>query len=109
MWLACCGFHSVFPKATDLNPLNWFKVISRMGAMPRFDPMELTLKNKSISGFNLSFLESEVDTIALYFDQINKWLEDGTINVLEPTEFEITEIREAHALIQSGQARERFF
>jgi NADPH:quinone reductase-like Zn-dependent oxidoreductase len=103
--LVVYGFHSNLPKATDLNPLNWFKVISRMGAMPRFDPMELTLKNKSISGFNLSFLESEVDTIALYFDQIDKWLEDGTINVLEPTEFEITEIREAHALIQSGTSK----
>lgn len=103
--LVVYGFHSNLPKATDLNPLNWVKVITRMGAMPRFDAMELTLKNKSISGFNLSFLESEVDTIALYFDQINTWLEDGTIKVLEPTIFDITEIRDAHALIQSGTSK----
>ena len=73
--------------------------------MPRFDPMELTLKSKSISGFNLSFFEGEHGIISAYFDQINSWLKEGILTVPEPTVFDITKIREAHELIQSGTSR----
>ena len=103
--LVVYGFHSNLPKATDLNPVNWIKIIARMARMGGFDPMDLTLNSKSISGFNLSFFEGEHDIIGTYFDKINDWVEDDTITVLEPTIFDISEVREAHASIQSGTTK----
>jgi NADPH:quinone reductase-like Zn-dependent oxidoreductase len=103
--LVVYGFHSNLPKATDLSPWNWIKVIGRMGGMPRFDPMELTLKSKSISGFNLSFFEGEHGLIRAYFDQIDKWVVDGTLTVNEPIVYNIESIRDAHEHIQSGTSK----
>ena len=103
--LVVYGMHTNLPKSTDLNPLNWVKVISRVGKMPRYDPMDLMLNSKSVSGFNLSFFEAEHDLIVSYFNQISDWISDGTISVVEPTVFPITDIREAHVLIQSGTSK----
>ena len=77
--LVVYGMHTNLPKSTDLNPLNWLTVISRVGKMPRFDPMDLMLNSKSVSGFNLSFFEAEHDLIISYFNQISDWIMDGTI------------------------------
>ncbi len=76
-----------------------------MARMGGFDPMDLTLKSKSISGFNLSFFEGEHNIIGTYFEQINEWVKDGTITVLEPTVFDVAEVREAHESIQSGNTK----
>ncbi len=103
--LVVYGMHTNLPKSTDLNPINWINVISKVGKMPRFDPMDLMLNSKSISGFNLSFFEAEHDLIVSYFNQISDWIADSTITVVEPTIFPITEIREAHVLIQSGTSK----
>lgn len=62
--LVIYGFHSNVPKASSLlSPMAWLGMIYKMAQMPRFDPMQMVLESKSVSGFNLSFFASgEPDT-----------------------------------------------
>ena len=104
--LVVYGFHSNLPKAsTLLSPLSWIRMIRDVFKMPAFDPMELTLESKTVTGFNLSFFEKEHEMIELYLNQITSWLAEGKITPSSVTTFSIDEVGSAHELIQSGQSR----
>ena len=48
----------------------------KVAAMPKFDPMDLTVSNKSVLGFNLSFFADEIEVLSDMFDQILIWIEE---------------------------------
>ncbi len=104
--LVVYGFHSNLPKAsTLLSPFAWIKMIFGMGAMPKFDAMEMTLNSKTIAGFNLSFFEEEYELTEMYLDQIVDWLKSGELQPSTVTAYDMKDISKAHELIQSGQSR----
>lgn len=99
------GFHTNLPKASDLlSPLTWCSMIYRMVNMPKYDPMDMVLTSKTVSGFNLSFFSTEYELIEAYMDQITTWLDKRKIVPSKVTTFKINEIRKAHALIQTGKS-----
>ena len=103
--IVCYGFHSNVPKAkTFLSPREWVSMIIKMARMPRFDAMDLVLSSKRIAGFNLSFFSEEHDLIAQYMDEILSWLQSGSLTCPDPTVFPVSQIADAHELIQSGQS-----
>jgi NADPH:quinone reductase-like Zn-dependent oxidoreductase len=79
-------------------------MIIKMARMPRFDAMDLVLTSKRIAGFNLSFFSDEHDLIAQYMDEILSWLQSGSLTCPDPTVFPVSQIADAHELIQSGQS-----
>ena len=70
--LVVYGFHTNLPVgSTLLSPLAWIKMAGGLLKMPHFDPMLLTLDNKSILGFNLSFFAEEKEVIKAYLKQVS--------------------------------------
>lgn len=99
------GFHSNLPLGKDsLNPLEWIKMANKMKKMPAFDPMHLTVENKAVLGFNLSFFADEEKLVGKLFDQICTWLEEGLLTCPSIATFEMKDIGDAHRLIQSGSS-----
>ena len=105
--LVIYGFHSNLPKnETYLNPLTWIKMIKDVLVMPRYDPMELVLTSKTVSGFNLSFFSEEKQLIEVYMKQIVEWIECGAVKISADniSTFKMSEVRLAHQYIQSGNS-----
>jgi len=101
--LVVFGFHSNLPMGRDmLSPMEWIRMAKKMDAMPAFDPMDLTMDNKSVMGFNLSFFADEKEVVSELFDQICTWLEGGLLKCPHVELFDMDDIGNAHALIQSG-------
>lgn len=99
------GFHTNLPIGSDLlSPLSWIKMAYRLFSMPKFDPMELVLTSKAICGFNLSFFANEKLLIETYMTQIVDWITNKKILPSKVTCYPLSDIRKAHALIQSGKS-----
>lgn len=99
------GFHSNLPLGKDsLNPWQWIKMAKKMQNMPSFDPMHLTVDNKAVLGFNLSFFAEEERLVGALLDQICEWLEMGLLQCPSIATFDMNDIGEAHRLIQSGSS-----
>jgi synaptic vesicle membrane protein VAT-1 len=97
------GFHTNLPLGNDsLSPLEWIRMGLRMGKMPKFDPMEMGSSNKAVLAFNLSFFSNEREMLSSLFSQILVWIEEGKLQCPRVVELPMSEVGEAHALIQSG-------
>lgn len=99
------GFHSNLPLGRALlSPLEWLRMAGRMVSMPKFDAMDLTVSNKSVLGFNLSFFANEVEVLSDMFDDILIWIKEGKLQCPRVCEMPMVKIGEAHAFIQSGKS-----
>ena len=103
--LVVFGFHTNLPLGKDmLNPWEWIKMAFKMRNMPTLDAMDLVQSNKSVLGFNLSFLATEREMLATMFDQVLEWLASGQLVCPRIVEMEMHRIAEAHQHIQSGRS-----
>mmetsp|Transcript_7076 Transcript_7076/g.15603 ORF Transcript_7076/g.15603 Transcript_7076/m.15603 type:complete len:453 (-) Transcript_7076:676-2034(-) len=103
--LVVFGFHSNLPMGSaTLSPLEWIRMTKKVAIMPKFDAMDLTVSNKSILGFNLSFFAEERDILSDMFDQVVEWIEEKKLLCPRVIEMEMKNVGEAHTLIQSGKS-----
>jgi 2-desacetyl-2-hydroxyethyl bacteriochlorophyllide A dehydrogenase len=103
--LVTYGFHSNIPKASQfISPLEWLKIVCKMAMMPKFDPLDMVLTSKTISGFNLSFFADEVELINVYMNQLLEWIGSGKLTMDDVTCFNMNEVGLAHNFIQSGKS-----
>jgi synaptic vesicle membrane protein VAT-1 len=70
--------------------------------MPTFDPMEMGSANKAVLAFNLSFFSNETVMLSNLFSQILQWIEEGKLQCPRIVEMPMSQVREAHGLLQSG-------
>ena len=99
------GFHSNLPLGSSmLNPFEWVKMAQKVMGMPKFDAMDLTVSNKAVLGFNLSFFAEEVEILSDLFDQIVIWIEEGKLKCPRVCEMNMRDIADAHTYIQSGKS-----
>jgi len=66
--------------------------------------MDLTVDNRSVLGFNLSFFADEKEVVIELFDQICTWLEEKKLRCPRISKMSMDRIGEAHELIQSGKS-----
>ncbi len=76
----------------------------KVAAMPKFDPMDLTVSNKSVLGFNLSFFADEIEVLSDMFDQILIWIEERKLRCPRVCEMPMESVAKAHEFIQSGKS-----
>ena len=99
------GFHSNLPMGQAmLSPLQWFRMAKSLGKMPKFDPMDLTVSNKSVLGFNLSFFSEEKEIVGDLLNQVCVWIEEEKLQCPAIKEMDMDHIGDAHTFIQSGQS-----
>ena len=72
--------------------------------MPRFEPMRLITDNKSVIGFNLSFLFDREDLLTEGMEDLLLMLQKGQIQAPKITSHLAKEVALAHRLIESGQS-----
>lgn len=70
---------------------------------PRFSPFDLTTRNRSVLGFNLSYLFDRRELIATGMQQILQWLEEGKIALPTVTRYAFESVAAAHRDLESGQ------
>ena len=99
------GFHSNLPLGQAmLNPLEWMRMAKKQSNMPLFDAMDLTVSNKSVLGFNLSFFAEEREVLSDMFDQILEWIRYEKLKCPNVEEMKMENISQAHELISSGKS-----
>ena len=100
--LVVYGSHNLLPKSG--GHLNYFKAAIGLLRTPRINPLDLITDNKSIIGFNVSFLFSERETIHENMTGLRDFNEKGLIKPLKTTVFNFEDVAKAHQLIESGQS-----
>ena len=97
------GSHSILPQSHS-GRMNYLKAGLGLLKMPRFNPMHLVTENKTIAGFNLSFLFDRDDLVTEGMDAILRLVDNGQIRPPKVTLFQFENVAEAHRLIESGQS-----
>jgi NADPH:quinone reductase-like Zn-dependent oxidoreductase len=95
------GAHSMFPKKG--GRVNWPKLAVDYLKTPRFNPLDLTSDNKSVIGFNLSFLFHRKDLLAEAFHDLFQWYEQGLIRIPKIKSYPLEEVGRAHQELESGK------
>jgi len=70
---------------------------------PRFSPFDLTSRNRSVLGFNLSYLFEQQALLDTGMQQILQWLESGELSVPPVRCYPFEAVAEAHRQLESGQ------
>ena len=99
--LLCYGFHSMLPKQG--GKLNYLKLIWTFLKTPRFNPLNMTNKNKSLVTFNLSYLFDKKEMFKEAVDHLVKLIETEKITGPETKVFLFENVGEAHKALESGQ------
>jgi synaptic vesicle membrane protein VAT-1 len=95
------GAHSMFPKKG--GKVNWPKLAVDFLRTPRFSPLDLTSDNKSVVGFNLSFLFERKDLQNEAFSDLLKWYQEGLIRIPQIKTFPLEDVALAHQELESGK------
>jgi NADPH:quinone reductase-like Zn-dependent oxidoreductase len=99
--LVVYGFHSMLPRHGGVPHrlrLAWDYLRT-----PRFSPFDLTTHNRSVLGFNLSFLFDETTTLQRGLQQLLGWLEAGKLQPPGVTCYPFETVAQAHRDLESGQ------
>ena len=99
--LVVYGFHSMLPR-TGGRP-NRLRLLWDWYRTPRFSPFSLTTRNRSVLGFNLSFLFDRAELLREAMDQLLGRVEDGSIQPLRVHAYPFEEVAQAHRDLESGQ------
>lgn len=95
------GFHSMLPR-TGGKP-NWLKLAWDWLWTPTFNPLALTGDNKSVMGFNLSYLFHKIETFTVIMEDLMTMIKDGAIQPPVVTTYPFKDVVQAHKDIESGR------
>ncbi|HSW15502.1 MAG TPA: medium chain dehydrogenase/reductase family protein [Solimonas sp.] len=101
--LAIYGFHSMLPRTGGVP--NWPKLAWDWLRTPRFDPLKLTVDNRSVLGFNLSFLSERADLLIPAMTQILDGIARGELRPPPLQIYPLAEVARAHRDLESGQTQ----
>lgn len=100
------GFHSMLPKEGGrLNPCQWVRMAyDYYFKQKTFDAMNMVPENRSVLGFNLSFLFERTDLFKEVMTKVMRHTASGKIKTKESdvTLFQLGDVGKAHAAIESG-------
>jgi NADPH:quinone reductase-like Zn-dependent oxidoreductase len=99
--LLCYGFHSMLPKTG--GKLNYPQLIWTFLKTPRFNPLDMTDKNKSLVTFNLSYLFDKREMFTEAILDMVKLIEEEKIQGPQTTVFDFLNVGEAHKALESGK------
>ena len=99
--LVVYGFHGMLPRRGGVPHrlrLAWDYLRT-----PRFSPFDLTTRNRSVLGFNLSFLFDRTATLQHGLQQLLGWLEQGKLQPPVVSCYPFESVAQAHRDLESGQ------
>lgn len=99
--LVVYGFHSMLPRVGG-RP-NWLRLAWDYVRTPWFSAMALVNDNKSVMGFNLSYMFHRDDLLAGGMARILGGFAAGTLRMPTVTTYPLADVARAHADLESGQ------
>jgi NADPH:quinone reductase-like Zn-dependent oxidoreductase len=99
--LVVYGFHSML--RTHGGTPNRLRLAWDWLRTPRFSPFDLTVRNRSVLGFNLSYLFDQGDTLQRGMRQILAWQAAGQLCLPAVTPYPFAAVAAAHRALESGQ------
>jgi NADPH:quinone reductase-like Zn-dependent oxidoreductase len=99
--LVVYGFHSML--ATHGGMPRKLKLALDYWRTPRFSPFDMTTRNRSVLGFNLSFLFEQSERLDRGLQQLLEWLEQGKLVAPRITTYPLDRVADAHRDLESGQ------
>ncbi len=99
--LVVYGFHSMLPKTGGLP--NRLKLAWDYWRTPRFSPFSLTTCNRSVLGFNLSFLFDRAGLMTTGLQQLLQWLDEDRLRMPAVTCYPFEQVARAQRDLESGQ------
>ncbi len=98
--LVVYGFHSMLPRG--VGRANLLKLLWHWWRTPRFDPLRMTNRNRSVLAFNLSFLFAKQELLREGLEQLLQWYREGRIQMPRVTGYPFEEVARAHRDLESG-------
>ncbi|MCR4327818.1 MAG: zinc-binding dehydrogenase [Nanoarchaeota archaeon] len=97
------GFQSMVhvKKNGKVGILNWLKVASKYLKTPKFSPLEMANDNKSVMGFNLSYLFDEKEILKNSVEEIIKLFEKNKILPPKVKVYSFKEVGKSHKALES--------
>jgi NADPH:quinone reductase-like Zn-dependent oxidoreductase len=83
--------------------VNWPAMVAAWFKTPRFSPLDMTSSNRSVMGFNLSFMTRHTSMLSRGFDQLLEWVHAGELNPLPVTAYSFDDVAHAHHDLESGR------
>jgi synaptic vesicle membrane protein VAT-1 len=99
--LVVYGFATMLPR--DAGRTRWLRLAWNWWRTPRFDPLDLTTKNRSVMGFNLSYMFEHVDLLGTSMARLYAAVEDGDLVAPRVTTYPLARVADAHRDLESGQ------
>jgi NADPH:quinone reductase-like Zn-dependent oxidoreductase len=81
---------------------SWPKLAFDWVRTPRFDPMEMTNKNRSVMAFNLSYLFERKAEFLQVGEKLIAWADERKLEPPSVTEFPLDDVARAHQALESG-------
>lgn len=103
--LICYGSHQLLPKASASGRMDYLRAAIGLLKTPRFNPLDLITDNKTVAGFNLSFLFGRTDLFDEVREEFSHLLSDGKIGPVKTTRVPFEECSRAHQMLESAQSQ----
>lgn len=99
--LVVYGFHSMLPR-TGGRP-RWWQLVTGFVRTPWFSPLALTNENRTVGGFNLSYMFHRADLLAEGIGALLGGLAAGRVRAPAVTTWPLDQVAQAHAALESGR------
>jgi synaptic vesicle membrane protein VAT-1 len=99
--LVVYGFASMLPRAGQRR--SWLRLGWHWLRTPRFDPFELTQKNRSVMGFNLSYLFDHTERLDRGMELLLGWADEGVLRPAPVEVFALHDAADAQRRLESAQ------
>lgn len=99
--LVVYGFATMLPK--NGKRINWIRLAIDWLRTPRFNPLALTNDNRSVMGFNLSYLFSQDALLAASMDRLLALVDEGVLEPPQVTRYALDDVGTAQGDLESGQ------
>ncbi len=99
--LVVYGFATMLPRGG--RRVSWLRLAWSYLRTPRFDPLKLTQQNRSVMGFNLSYLFDHTEPLERGMTCLLDWAGRGDLQPSPVQTFPLAEAAEAHRALESGR------
>lgn len=99
--LVVYGFATMLPRGRG-RP-SYAKLAIDWLSTPRFDPLDLTTRNRSVLAFNLSYLFERRELLETAMARLLPLVESGALRVPSVTSYPLERVADAHRAIESGR------
>ena len=99
--LVVYGFASMLPRGG--RPLNRLRLLWDYWRTPRFDPLRMSNRNRSVLAFNLSYLFDRAELLGDGMGQLLGWLAAGRIHLPPTQTYPLEAAAAAQQALETGQ------